>query len=156
MFGDSTYCSIKDFKQLKVVELGWFTLVPYQQEIMNDADVDEPLSQGFYEEQPDEVAPFEFDLTNALPPTIQHLIVNRFPDPALPSLRYLLTAKEQGRFPGLTNITLNAFFRGPGHVSEWEEFEEIAKRTGVILDDGTESDFEDESELEDLEIDRDG
>lgn len=151
MFGDSTYCSIKDFKQLKVVETDWLTLVPYQQETMNDADVDEPLSQGFYEEQPDKVPPSDFDLTNALPPTIQHLIVNRLPDlEALPSLRYLLTAKEQGRFPDLKSIALNPFFWGPEHFSEWKELGEIADRAGVVLDDGT------ESGPEDMESDRDG
>lgn len=156
MLGDSTYCSIKDFKKLKVVELDWLTLVPYQQEIMNDADIDEPLSQGFYEEQSDEVAPSDFDFTNALPPTIKHLTVNKIPDPeALPSLRHLLAEKEKGRFPDLKKIALNPYFWGSKHYSEWDGLQKAVERTGVILENSTESEVATGGTTQDMDVNRD-
>ncbi|TID24013.1 hypothetical protein E2P81_ATG02321 [Venturia nashicola] len=144
MFEDLTYCSIRDFKKLKVVELDHLTLVPYQKDIMNDADADEPLSQGFYEEpeQTEDAGPSEFDLANALPATIQHLRVNRFPgSDGLPSLRHLLGKKEQGCFPELNNISLDfGFFESPD-VMDWEDLQKEFAIAGVILESESESEL---------------
>lgn len=137
MFEDSTYCSIREFKKLKLVELDHLTIVPYQQEIMNDADVDEPLSQGFYvEPEPTkDVGPSQFDLANALPSTIQHLTVNRFPGPdGLPSLRHLLSKKEQGCFPDLKNVFLDTFSFRSIDVTELDDLKKAFARADVILE----------------------
>lgn len=142
MFEYLTYCSIRDFKKLKVAELDHLTLVPYQQEIMNDADVDEPLSQGFYiePEQRQDEGPSTFDLANALPPTIQHLRINRFPGhDGLPSLRHLLGKKEQGCFPDLKNMYLDTFSFQPPNAAEWDDLQKDFARVGVILEDSTTS-----------------
>ncbi|KAE9979649.1 hypothetical protein BLS_009581 [Venturia inaequalis] len=135
MFEYLTYCSIRDFKKLKVAELDHLTLVPYQQEIMNDADVDEPLSQGFYiePEQRQDPGPSELDLANALPPTIQRLKVNRFPGPdGLPSLRHLLGKKEQGCFPDLKNISLDTFSFHSTNAVEWDDLQKDFARVGAL------------------------
>lgn len=139
MFEDITYCSIKDFQKLKNVELDHLILVPYQEETSDDADVDEPLSQGFYVEQPPPEGPSPLDLANALPPTIQHLQVNRFPNSdGMPSLRHLLSRKEEGQFSDLKSICIGGFphEHSPLNGTEGDDLQKAFERVGVVLKDG--------------------
>jgi hypothetical protein len=142
MFEDLTYCSIRDFKKLQFVELDHLTIVPYQKEILNDAGIDEPLSQGFYAqpEQVEESEPSKCDLAEALPASIQHLQINRFPGhDGLPSLRYLLDKKEAGWFPDLTEIIVDTYFFEPPEAVEWGNLQKAFERVGLDLRDSTES-----------------
>lgn len=124
-----------NFKQLKIIDVEWLTLVANEAEVVNDADKDEPLSQGFFVESDQ----FDPDLAAALPQTIQHLKLNTYPWEEMASVIKLLIDKEQGKAaPDLTNITLCvAFGESPG--SGWEELQEVAGRAGVVIDDKTES-----------------
>jgi hypothetical protein len=128
---------MSEFKALKIMDVEWLTLIANEEEVIDDAEKDEPLSQGFFKQS--EADQFDPDVAAALPPTIQHLKLTRFPEAEMSSIIKLLTEKEQGRVaPDLTNITLCREFceePGPG----WEELNETAKRVGVTVDDKTES-----------------
>jgi hypothetical protein len=128
---------MSNFKALKIVDVEWLTLVANEEEVVGDAEKDEPLSQGFFKQS--EADQFDPDVIAALPPTIQHLKVTRFPEAEMSSIIKLLTEKEQGRAaPDLTNITLcegSYSEAGPG----WKELNKAAKRVGVTVDDKAES-----------------
>ncbi|QDS74034.1 hypothetical protein FKW77_009073 [Venturia effusa] len=136
------YCPIRNFKKLKYVSLDHLILVPSHSEIMNDANPDGPFSQSLYENESHELFPPDLDLTNALPPTIEHLEVNKFlHEDGLPSVGYLLTAKEQGRFPELKKISLHSLLNGRAKIELWNSLKEIAARVDVILEDSAERKF---------------
>jgi hypothetical protein len=118
------------FKTLKIVDVDWLTLVANEEEVINDAEKDEPLSQGFFHEAVgDKLDP---DVTAALPATIRHLKLNRFPQEEISSIIRLLRDKEKDTAaPELTNITLR-LREGPRH--SWEEVNEIAGRVEVTID----------------------
>lgn len=125
---------MKDFKKLKVLEVDWQTLVAYEDEVMNDADIDEPQSQGSSPRS--DAARFIPDVVAALPPTILHLKVLRFSEADLASIVRLLKEKEQGRAASdLKNITLCRASRRSSAPSSWEQLDDVAEKAGVVVDD---------------------
>jgi hypothetical protein len=125
------------FKSLKIVEVGWLTLIANEEDVVNDAEEeDEPLSQGFFNQE--EAVQLEPDVATALPATIQHLKITDFPEEQISSISKLLHDKEHnGAVPHLTNITLCRAREQPG--SGWDQLAEAAKSAGVIIDDKAES-----------------
>ena len=119
------------FKELKVVDVEWLTLVANEKEVINDADQDEALSQGFFNQE--EGDKFDPDIAAVLPATIQHLSLYNIPYQQISSIIRLLYEKGQGEAAlDLTSIDLAlSLFEEPG--SDWGAIEEAAQSAGVVL-----------------------
>jgi hypothetical protein len=132
----SPYCSMSGFKSLKIVDVEWLTLIANEEDTVNEAEKDEPLSQGFFNQ--DDADQFEPDVAAALPATIQHLKLTKFPEQEVSFISKLLNDKEHhGAVPQLNNITLCGSWEQP--PSGWDVLYEAAKTAGVVVDDKAES-----------------
>jgi hypothetical protein len=132
----SPYCSMGGFELLKIVDVEWLALIANEEDIVHQAEKDEPLSHGFFNQ--DKTDQFEPDVAAALPATIQHLKITKFPGKEVSSINKLLNDKEHHRVvPHLTNITLCQFWEES--ASGWDELNEAAKAAGVVVDDQAES-----------------